>query len=145
MHTNIPTFRNRHIFFWPKSRKWQFLLSCIATISYESSLDSSARQQHSLCNYLESIWQHQNVKTYWISQVFMNFPCTAISKGARSDSPVDLLKFLVASREDYPYLFCEQSVVIETYPDLPFLIYSALKYKEQMSWETFPHLRSFLV
>ncbi len=140
------SFCDRHIYFWPKERKWQFLLACIGTISYESSLEYSIRQQYSLCNYLETIWHHQQVKTHWISQMFMNFPCTAISKGARADSPIDLLKFLVASRDEYPYLFCEQtSVVLETYPDLPFLIYSALKFKEQVSWKTFPHLRGYLV
>lgn len=108
-------------------------------------MEYSTQQQYSLSSYLESVWHYQNVKTYWISQVFMNFPCTAISKGARHDSPIDLLKFLVKSKEEYPYLFCEPSVVLETYPDLPFLIYSALKFKEQMAWETFNNLRPFLV
>lgn len=136
---------NRHIYFWSKERKWQFLLTCLTVISHETSSENSGQQQYSLSNYLENVWHHQNVKTYWISSVFMNLPCTAISKGARHDSPIDLLKFLVKSQVEYPYLYCEPSVVLSTYPDLPCLIYNALKFKEQVSWDTFHSIRSFLV
>ncbi|KAJ6644370.1 putative serine/threonine-protein kinase PBL28 [Pseudolycoriella hygida] len=136
---------HKHIFFWPKQRKREFLLTCIATISNEASLHCPNRPKHSLYNYLETIWRVHNVKACWISQTFINLPCDAIPKEAQPDSPIDLVKFLVKSHNENEDLFCEQGAVFETYSELPFLIYTALKLKEQMIWEIFPDLRAFLV
>lgn len=77
--------------------------------------------------------------------MLLNFVCTAITKGARHDSPIDLLKFLINSKEEFPDLFHDPNVVLGTFPDLPYLIYAALKFKEQLCWESFHTLRSFLV
>lgn len=100
---------------------------------------------NSFCTTLEESWAKDAIKFFWMASAFVHFPGIEIPYGVWTDSALGLLKFLNKCKNDNPALFNQPGWVLKAYPELPLLIYNALKGSNWFQHDEFKQFSPFAI
>lgn len=134
-------FYNRHIFFWPREKKWNFVLTC-AGVDQTPNNDSTLNIVK-LHEWIKRSAKKDDIKGSWVS-VLKAILRNKVPVQQDDDTPTGLLRFIKFCSDSKSFLKNEETdlcdCILDAFPALPLSLYRML---DSTSWLQHPSFRHF--